>query len=289
MEPYGYDVEMCYNCNLSIGPRLVSERGLPPELNQRNADLFVTTRPNRPPDFGITNVDTLNEAYLGEGSYQGDAKSDLRLIAMIETPSYLAAAVKCDSGITDLAQLRGRPNLKIMGSSGGLNAPVLEYYGIDRATIEATGGEFLPQGEIEKREDFDLLLHVATLANHPEGNVFYEMTQRQDLCFLDFPEDLLQTLASEFNVERVIMPVRYLRGVDHPIATVSRIGNAVFGKAEMPDSFAYDIARAIDEHRDLLKYGVMPFVYDSRTVWQSGDVPLHPGAERYYREVGYIQ
>jgi TRAP-type uncharacterized transport system substrate-binding protein len=57
----------------------------------------------------------------------------------------------------------------------------------------------------------------------------------------------------------------------------------------MPDSFAYDVAKAINEHRDLLKFGLIHFSYDSRTVWKAQNLPLHPGAERYYREVGYIK
>jgi TRAP transporter TAXI family solute receptor len=289
MEFYGYEVTVCGNCNLSNGPRLVADRALPPPLNQRNFDLGVTELVTRPPDFGITNVETLRDAYVGEGSYEGQAKPGLRLIAMIETPSYIVAAAKCELGITDLAQLTGRPNLKIMGSSGGSNVPILEHYGLERATVEANGGEFLPQGEIEKRDDFDVIIHTATLGNYPEGNVWYEMTQRHDLCFLSLPEEVLDRYVNEYHYERAILPISYFRGLDRDIPTVSRLGNAVFGTADMPDSFAYDVAKAINEHRDLLKYGIMPFVYDSRSVWQMRDVPLHPGAEQYYREVGYIQ
>jgi TRAP-type uncharacterized transport system substrate-binding protein len=33
----------------------------------------------------------------------------------------------------------------------------------------------------------------------------------------------------------------------------------------------------------------LPFTYDSRLVTQLPPVPLHAGAERYYREVGYLK
>jgi TRAP-type uncharacterized transport system substrate-binding protein len=33
----------------------------------------------------------------------------------------------------------------------------------------------------------------------------------------------------------------------------------------------------------------MPLYYDSRTVTQLPPVPLHPGAERFYREIGYVK
>jgi len=51
----------------------------------------------------------------------------------------------------------------------------------------------------------------------------------------------------------------------------------------------YDAAKAIDEHRAALKWFIRPYSYDSQTAWRNFDVPLHPGAERYYRERGYMR
>jgi len=52
--------------------------------------------------------------------------------------------------------------------------------------------------------------------------------------------------------------------------------------------WARHLARAIDEHRADLRWFVRPYSYDPRTVFRSQDVPLHPGAARYYRERGYL-
>jgi hypothetical protein len=79
-----------------------------------------------------------------------------------------------------------------------------------------------------------------------------------------------------------------LRGVDRPITTVARSGHGVFVRADAPEQAAYDIAKAIDQHREALKWYIRPYSYDSRTVAQNGSVPLHPGAQRYYQEVGYL-
>jgi hypothetical protein len=79
-----------------------------------------------------------------------------------------------------------------------------------------------------------------------------------------------------------------LRGVDRAIPTVARSGEAVFGRDDMPEQAAYDVAKAIDQHRDALKWYIRPYSYDSRTVWANFDVPIHPGAARYYREMGYM-
>ncbi len=56
----------------------------------------------------------------------------------------------------------------------------------------------------------------------------------------------------------------------------------------MPNQFAYDLAKAIDLRKDLLETGYEHFAYDPAQVWKAYGVPLATGAERYYREQGYI-
>lgn len=40
---------------------------------------------------------------------------------------------------------------------------------------------------------------------------------------------------------------------------------------EAPDSFAYDVAGALDEHRDLFQVQLEPWYYDTQTVAEQGD------------------
>jgi hypothetical protein len=62
----------------------------------------------------------------------------------------------------------------------------------------------------------------------------------------------------------------------------------VFARDDAPEQAVYDVAKAIDAHRAALKWYIRPYSYDSRTVHENFDVPLHPGAQRYYREQGYL-
>jgi len=55
-------------------------------------------------------------------------------------------------------------------------------------------------------------------------------------------------------------------------------GNAVYG-----------LAKALDEHKDLLQWTLVPFSYNSQNVWKCFEIPLHPGAARYYKEKGYMR
>ena len=45
----------------------------------------------------------------------------------------------------------------------------------------------------------------------------------------------------------------------------------------------------MDEQKELLAWTHMNWSYNEKTVWKAFDVPLHPGAARYYKEKGYMK
>jgi TRAP-type uncharacterized transport system substrate-binding protein len=305
MQPLGYDVIQCRNCNLDRGPPLVSKAGLPPPLGLADAVVGTTTRVNAPVDFGITEIGFLEWGYAGlynyaaSGPYAGGSGvgpfKNLRLIAKIEDVTYLLVAVKASSGITDLSQIaQKKMAVTILGGGSPISQPVLDYYGLTQSAVSAWGGSYQNAilAGMEGNPPFDVIVNeLGSPANNPESAIWEKASQQNDLLFLDLPPDLLDKLAgdSTLGLSRVTVRWGLLRGVDRRIATVARSGHAVFARDDTPEQAAYDTAKAIDQHRDALKWFIRPYGYDSRTVWQDPTVPLHPGAERYYREMGYMQ
>ena len=123
----------------------------------------------------------------------------------------------------------------------------------------------------------------------PEWSVWTEISQKHDLRFLELPDELLADLAREGEQERGTIPAGLYRGVVPPIPTVARTGTVVYGRDDMPDDFAYVVAKALDEQQQLLQWRHLSFSYNVHTVWKAYEVPLHPGAARYYREKGYMK
>jgi TRAP-type uncharacterized transport system substrate-binding protein len=62
----------------------------------------------------------------------------------------------------------------------------------------------------------------------------------------------------------------------------------IYARDDMPEDFAYLLAKALDDNRDLFRKTHLPFSYDPREVARDNGFPYHPGAERYYREMGYL-
>lgn len=173
--------------------------------------------------------------------------------------------------------------------AGGGAVEVLEHYGLSPEKIEARGGSLASSMGATAEAEFDVIIDsLGSSAMNPESSQWTALSQAHDLKFLPLPEPLLRKLAAHPDYQRVTVKWGFLRGVDREFPTVARSGEVIFARAETPDESAYQIARAIDEHRSALKWYVRPYAYDPRTVWRSGSVPLHPGAARYYTEAGYM-
>ena len=292
MAPYGYDVAVCYSCSGADSIRYVADRLMAPEITERQRAEGTTFRPGAAPDFGINQSIRIAWAYQGLKTFAKDGpRRNLRIIARIEQPSYVFVAPLRSLGIRNLKDIAARNMpVRIMRNGSEAVDAVLEYYGLTQKNVESWGGKFLNGTDLERTQDFDVLIGIGVLGNYPEGNVWYEMSMKKDLVFLPLPEDLRQTLVKDYEGVLVEIPWRYLRGVDDdPVPTVGFSGHSVFGLASMPDQFAYDVARALDEQRALFRWGNLPFSYDRNTAWKGSGVPLHPGAARYYREAGYMK
>jgi uncharacterized protein len=163
MKPYGYDVQICYNCNAADAPRIVSEARMPPPYRPDPTVPEILAPRNAPGlgavDFGAVAIQCLRNAYRGTGMYVGEKpRTNLRLIANIQDPTYVPLAAKAETGITDLTQIRQkrRPVRILTAGIGGDATLILAYFGLSRQTIEAAGGRV--GSSPEDREKFDVAI-----------------------------------------------------------------------------------------------------------------------------------
>ena len=292
MQPYGWDIQICYVC--AGGPRearMVAGAMMPVPRGSASDQLPL---PNGPVDFGVTGSQFLQWAYLGIDVFANDPegpRKHLRVVANIQEPTYLIVAVKAESGITDLGDIveKRLPVRMVARTSigGGITPAILAYYGLSKEKVESFGGSF--HTRYEEGEDADVLIGFGSLVNAPEYRLWYQASQKYDLKYLELSGDLREKLAKDLYLERKEIPLGLFRGVDRPIPTVARTGIVVYGRTDMPDDFAYTLAKAMDEHQDLLQWTHMNFSYNPHKVWKAFDVPLHPGAARYYKERGYME
>jgi len=296
MKPYGYDVQICWVCWSTFGPREMGDKTkpvLPPGAEAEPVIAYIEPPPDAVPDISATSEINLIDAWNGEGAYAHDSKRrrNYRVIAVLHQPNFLMVAANKKAGITDLFHVKTRtqPTWIAFTSRDGLVDEILAYYGITEEGLKARGGGFVRTQQREQRAAADVFIGGAVLADTPEQRMWYEVSQLDDLVFFDLPEPLLMKLTGRRGYVRATAPIAFLRGVERPIATVMRSAHVIYVRDEAPDRFTYLVARALDEHQELFRMYGDPWYYDTRSVATSAVIPLAPGAARYYRERGYLK
>ena len=290
MEPYGWDIQLCRTCaGAARAARNVAGAVMSPRPAPNSTD---PPPPNGPVDFGATGAQFLWWAYQGNHDFAKDPegpRKNLRLVAHIQTPSYVLAAVKAGLGVTDLRQIKEKRlpvRVFAVGQGGDITPAILAYYGLTKESLESFGGRLVGNTP-EEQKDVDVIIGFGAASG--EYQEWLRFNQLWDLKYLGLANDLRTKVAKEFDLEEGNVPVGLFRSIDRPIPTVLRTGTAIYGRDDMPDEFAYTVAKAIDERQDLLQWSNVAYSYNAHTVWKAFGVPLHPGAARYYRERGYMK
>ncbi len=178
-----------------------------------------------------------------------------------------------------------------VGSFGG--EQMLEIAGGGENDLTAQGGsyEFGTFDMVKTRfagGTGDVFVQVGTVG-HPG---ITEIAQQTDSTFLQPSEEVLAEMASQFGWEPATLPAGTFPGQDRDVRLPGTT-TTLFASAEMSDDVAYSIVSTICENTASLQSAHQALAGFSceDSVWteEVNGLPLHPGAERYYREKGWIE
>lgn len=273
--------------------------GLASYLTERNPNVQATARTTRGSvenvrlldraalDFGFANGTVVAQQRAGTGQFE-DATSDrIRGIAVIDlSPSHWVSLARHQ--ITSMEDLRGKRVSIGAAGSGGANTAMmmLTAAGIaDDVRIQNLGfsesATNLRDGNLEAFAGGSALPMPAVV----------DLSTSHDITLISFPLDYLERLqANEPAMEITVIPAGTYRGVDDPITTVGN-PSMLLTHADMPDDVVYEIAKTLTLEDNKAYMRAIYSAWDPNpgvAAWERIGVPLHPGAERAYREAGLI-
>jgi len=240
-------------------------------------------------DSGLAQADIVHWAYAGEGQYfRRNPLPNLRVIANLY-PETLHLVVRKAAGIERIRDLIGkRVSLDKPGSGTRVNAEiVLAAYGVSSSQLKIQ--------EIDPGRATDLMLSgdldaFFLIAGYPASAVAdLAATGQIGLLPIQGPEAERIFKRHRFFGRDFIPDGTYV-GVP-AISTVS-IGAQWVVAAEATEGLVYEITRALwnPTNRDLLNAGHLQARQIRLETALSGvSIPLHPGAARYYREIGLLK
>jgi len=251
--------------------------------------------------FGFGNPVGLSAmAYLGRGFYK--KRIPLRAIGVFPTWDRLIFAVRKDIGIQTLEDIKRRKYpLRISTRRRGKLATtiyaieeVLKAYGMSYRDIEKWGGTIMEAPNPSGPERRNAILSGKAEAVFDEGVKSWGATAlKAGMRFLPINENAANHMA-QLGFPSAMLTRKHYAKLDHDIRCVDFSGWTFFCHADLPYRIAYEMARSVDlcckqipvDHFDKRQMTIQEFCRGG----EAGqlNIPLHPGAKKYFREMGYI-
>lgn len=260
---------------------------------------------------GITNPATIGEgksdmgyvfptfakaAYEGTNPYT-KRYPDLRVMVIGFGSAYLEISVLADRKIDSFEDVfrKKRPIRFLVNRKGTTTAwffdRILEYYKVNRTTIEAWGGKvyytaYADWPQLAKDGHIDLMFNQVSIPSA----VLQEIASARKIKLLHFPSDLREFMAKKYALEKAPIPAGTYRFQKEDARSL-RLSYGLAVRSTVPDRVVYRILEVIDSNIEQVKaiHPVFQKEFDIRTGWKLPGAPLHPAAERFYKDKGYMR
>ncbi len=239
-------------------------------------------------ELGVVQSDLQHQAFHGQGDWEGKPQKKLRAMFAIH-PEAVTLLAAVDSGIQSVADLKGKTvNIGAPGTGQRVNAlDLLQAAGLDPAKdLRAEG--IRPAEAAGMLQDGRIDAYFYTVG-HPNGSVKEAVAGTRKVRFVPVSAELVKKLtAQQPYYAPATIPVQHYPGVANQ-ADVPTFGvkATICTSADVPADVVYAITKEVFENLDeLRKLHPALEVLTRENMLEGLSAPLHPGAERYFKEAG---
>ncbi len=236
-------------------------------------------------DMAIVQNDVMDYAYNGTSLFAdvGEIKSFSTLGAAYAEVCQIVA--RADSGIKTVADLKGKEvSVGDSGSGVEFNAEqILGAYGITFADIKKENLSFQASADALKDGKIDAFFCTAgapTVA-------ITDLATTTGIVLVEIDAEHLAKLQKDYGFyAEYTVPAGTYKGIDEDATTVAVKATFIVSN-DLAEETVYQLTKAIYENKDEYaheKASEMSLEYAVSSI----SVPFHPGAERYFKEVGAI-
>lgn len=234
---------------------------------------------NEQSQLALTQNDTAAEAINGDlEDLDGIEINNVGWIANLY-PEAMHIVVREDSGIESIEDLDGT-TIAVGDAGSGTRAisdAILEYYEIDytpEVTDFGASTEMLGDGQI------DASMFVAG----PPVAALTSLAATTDVTLPSLDEGDAEEVAEGGLFDPYDIDAGIYDFLDEDVSTLSVFAALVASTTQVSDDLAYDITAALFDNADSITLDVGENIGTDEALLGVGDIPLHPGAERYFEE-----
>ena len=238
-------------------------------------------------ELALALADSVSDAWKGDVEAGFPKKLDKLRGLSATYNNYIQIVANADAGIKTLADLKGK-RISVGAAKSGteLNArAVLKAAGLSYSDLSKV--EYLPFGEsveLIKNRQLDATLQSAGLGVAS----IRDLATSVKIVVVPVPADVVAKIGDEA-YQVATIPANTYAGQTSDVPTVA-IPNFLVTHAGVSDELAYQMAKTMYENIDTLyaAHNAAKAIKRENAV-KGMPVPVHPGAARYYKEVGLIK
>jgi len=237
-------------------------------------------------DIAITQGPPAYAAYNGNAPYEGKQEDLLALFSGL-SKGVFQVVVKNDSKINSIADLKGKK--VVMGPSGGGAITVAEdVFSLYDMTLNDITPNYISYAEgIEAFTDNNVDAVIVQSAV-PASAIVQLAATTNNFKILSIEDDVLDRIIEKFPYYGAIELPKDMYGTESTAKTIY-LSNMVVVNKNLPEGLVYDITKALFENIDKIKEShpsASELTLEGAT---DSPIPLHPGAEKYFKEKGVLK
>lgn len=248
-------------------------------------------------EIAWTQNDVMSYAYDGGDFFAGTVADNFSAIAAVY-PEVIQLVVAKDSGITSVKELAGHQvSVGPMGSGHYFNA--LQILEINGMTIDDIKPQYLSNSEvIESFQNKQIDAFFLTAA-YPHATVT-DVCLKREIEIIGFTEDEIKALQEKYSFFVTdTIPAGTYEGVAEE-KLVPAISAVLVARDDVAEDVVYELTKALFEHSDELTNAKKSYISVESAVKgipvKSADKEagvtigsFHPGALKYFKEIGVIE
>ena len=238
-------------------------------------------------ELAIVQNDMTDYAYNGVEAFKDGKVENVRAIATLY-PEVIQIVASAESGINSLTDIKAKKfSVGAPGSGVEANArQMFEVMGMTYNDFTANYLSFSESADSFKDKHIDGFLFVSGIPNA----AIQDITATSELKFVSLSDDAISKIVEKYPFYTpYTIPAGTYKGQDTDVKTVAVNATLVVG-AEVSDKVVYDLTKALFENQaELATAHAKGKLLSLETAVKGVSVPYHPGAEKYYKEVGAIK
>lgn len=238
-------------------------------------------------ELGLAQATTAKLVLSGEGKYKNVNTEPVGLLGCLE-PYALHAFTLADTGIRSIGDLKGkRVAIGAPGSANQLASKALmSAYGLSDGDYQAFSEASDSARQRLRDGNLDAIFEVQPV---PFPGLQELESAKGGVRLLSIEPQQLQSLLAHSDFSPYTIAAGSYGFAKEPVKTVSDWSCLFASKAKVSPDLAYELTRTLYEHAGDLTLPAKQAIDVNTAIPPNLNLPLHPGAERYFKDKGIIK